>query len=109
MPTINRIPKKKRQYTPKKLDMGKFYNAYKNIRDCYVKEHPLCQDCLNPDIVNENGEFGMYVRAVDEVHHIKPILQGKTDEEKMELATDYDNLVGLCEFHHHLRHNEGRL
>ena len=51
----------------------------------------------------------MYVHAVDEVHHIKPILQGKTDEEKMELATDYDNLVGLCEFHHHLRHNEGRL
>ena len=108
MPTLNK-PTKKRTYGKYKKEIGKFYNKYRNIRDIYLKEHPLCEDCLNPNIINEDGRICSIVTPVNEVHHIKPILSGKDDDEKLDIATDYSNLVGLCEFHHHLRHNKGRL
>lgn len=98
MPTIARIQKKKVEYKPK-TKPTKAYNAYRDLRKAYIMEHPLCEDCL------KEGK----ITAVQEVHHIKPILSGKDELEQLALATDPNNLISLCEYHHHLRHKKSNL
>lgn len=93
MPTIVK-PKKQHSYKPKEKNLRKCYNSYRNIRDAYIIEHPLCEMCL------EEGK----TTPVSEVHHKTPILTGKDDLEMLNLATDPDNLIGLCQYHHHLIH-----
>ena len=66
------------------------------MRDGYIIDHPLCEDCL---------ERGMVV-AVEEVHHIIPFMSGVDDAEKMALAVDPKNLVSLCHDCHLKRHGK---
>lgn len=76
---------------------NKYYQnkRYKNLRDWYMREHPLCQDCLF---------HGRSVPA-EELHHIRPISTGKTEEERMQLLLDYEhNWVALCSECHDKRH-----
>ena len=40
------------------------------------------------------------------IHHIKEVESGNTEEESIALCYDFDNLVSLCEYHHHKLHNE---
>ena len=73
-----------RGYSP-----GKRYGrAWKRIRDRYVRKHPLCEQCLKE---------GRYV-AAEEVHHIVPLSEGGSNEEK--------NLMGLCRSCHEKIHRE---
>ena len=62
--------------------------AWKRIRDRYVRQHPLCERCL---------EEGRYV-PVEEVHHIIPVNKGGTSTE--------DNLMSLCRSCHNKIHIE---
>ncbi|MCC8073684.1 MAG: HNH endonuclease [Clostridiales bacterium] len=58
---------------------GKRYGRnWHKIRKAYVNAHPLCERC---------AENGRYVK-VEEVHHIKPLADGGTNEES--------NLMSLC-------------
>ena len=58
---------------------GKRYGRqWSAIRRMYVQAHPLCERCL---------KAGRYVK-VEEVHHIKPLADGGTNDES--------NLIGLC-------------
>jgi 5-methylcytosine-specific restriction protein A len=52
--------------------------TWRKVRDCYRAAHPLCERCL---------DWGR-VTQTQEVHHIKPLAQGGTN--------DYDNLRALC-------------
>ncbi len=52
------------------------------VRAAYVKEHPLCEECL------KEGR----VTLVEQVHHIKPLAQGGTH--------DWENLMSLCKACH---------
>lgn len=52
--------------------------AWKRIRDRYIKDHPLCEEC------HKRGK----VTLAAEVHHIKPLSQGGTN--------DNANLMALC-------------
>ena len=61
------------------------------VRDQYVREHPLCEDCL------EEGR----TTAVEHVHHVKKV---KTHPE---LRLDTTNLRSLCEMHHNRRTARG--
>lgn len=70
------------------------YKSYKKQRDWYMGLHPLCIDCLFE---------GKSVPAT-ELHHIRPISYGKTEEERMTLLMDPNNWAPLCEHHHDLRH-----
>ena len=70
-------------------DINKKYGrAWKRIRDRYVKEHPLCEMCL------QNGRL----TPVEEVHHIKPLSQGGTHSN--------DNLMSLCQSCHTKIHHD---
>ena len=67
-------------------DSNKRYGRrWRNIRDLYVRAHPLCEDCLKE---------GKHV-PVYEVHHIVPLSLGGTN--------DTDNLISLCHSCHEKR------
>ena len=107
MPTINK-PKKKSTYQKhgRSLIASAIYRTqeWQRLRTWKVCENPLCEDCINPSIINENGEKGECITPTEEVHHITPILTA-TDELRMkELAYNPTNLVSLCKFHHRERH-----
>ena len=56
----------------------RYGRAWKRIRDRYVSQHPLCEQCLEHGIL----------RPVEEVHHKIPLAEGGTHEES--------NLISLC-------------
>ena len=90
MPTINknRISHKELPYKHENNVSGKYYNTkqWKNLRNYYIRRNPLCEICLSKGIV----------KPANEVHHIRPFLSGRTDEERWQLLTDEDNLQSLC-------------
>lgn len=91
MPQINKIERKKKSQTPRKeTDMRKLrQKAYQNtewrkLREVYMHEHPLCDECLKK---------GKVTPATD-VHHKKSPFKG--GEVNYNLLLDYDNLESVC-------------
>ena len=68
----NRDPATKRRYG----------RAWKRIRDKYVSDHPLCEQCLKQE----------RLVATEEVHHLLPLSEGGTHAR--------DNLIALCKSCH---------
>ena len=64
----------------------RYGRSWKRIRDRYISEHPLCEDCLSR---------GIY-RPAEEVHHKLPLADGGTHEK--------NNLVSLCRSCHMKAH-----
>ena len=56
----------------------RYGRSWKRIRDRYIAAYPLCEQC------QKNGR----ITPAEEVHHIKPLSQGGTN--------DVDNLMSLC-------------
>ncbi len=56
----------------------RYGRTWKRIRDRYFAAHPLCEQC------EKHGR----ITPAEEVHHIKPLSQGGTN--------DYANLMALC-------------
>lgn len=56
----------------------RYGRTWKRIRDRYIATHPLCQQC------EKHGQ----IKPAEEVHHIKPLSQGGTN--------DVSNLMALC-------------
>jgi len=104
MPLINRkVNNTKPVQWKKDEDGAKYYNSkyWKNLRNAFIREHPLCYDCAL------EGKS----TPAEEVHHKIAWSTGKTEDEKWNLLLDPDNLVSLCIKHHHERHkimNRGR-
>lgn len=110
MPTINR-GKKVNNYVKhdKAKDIYKYvYNTtrWKKLREAYLMQHPLCEMCEDKNIVNEDGKKECRINEATEVHHITPISNANTELEMKELGYNPNNLMALCEFHHHQLHNE---
>lgn len=102
MPTIQKPEKKKRYSDNKDTDMRKLRKqAYQNttwrkLRDTYMKEHPICADCL------AKGK----ITPAEDIHHAKsPFRNGEVN---WGLLLDPDNLVSLCKQCHAERHNTER-
>jgi len=77
---------------------NKYYQnkKYKKLRDWYMRENPLCVDCL----------FNGRSVPATELHHIRPISTGATEEERMQLLMDWQhNFAPLCSECHDKRHN----
>jgi 5-methylcytosine-specific restriction protein A len=70
------------------VEMKKYGRAWKRIRDRYIREHPLCERCL------EEGR----VTIAEEVHHILPLSRGGTSSP--------DNLMSLCRSCHNKIHHD---
>jgi 5-methylcytosine-specific restriction protein A len=102
MPTINlKLKEKKtktneRNQTDARKVRQKAYNNtnWRKLRDTYLKEHAVCQDCI------AKGR----VTPAQDVHHIKSPF--KNGEVNYNLLLDYTNLVSLCKECHAERHNK---
>ena len=98
MPTINKPKKPKTggEKHDKNKEIARIYNSTKwqKLRNGYLMQHPLCEECLKADVT----------KPATEVHHIRPISTGKDELQMKELAYNPDNLMSLCAFHHHLIH-----
>lgn len=99
MPTINK-PQKKTSVKKNDTDMRKLrQTAYRNtqwrkMRDTYMKEHPICEECLKVGKVT----------AAEDVHHKRsPFRNGEIN---WGLLLDYDNLESVCKECHARIHNE---
>lgn len=66
----------------------KYGRSWREVRERYVAAHPLCERCL------QDGRL----TPVEEVHHIKPVSQGGTN--------DPSNLMSLCQSCHTKIHFE---
>lgn len=97
MPTINKLPKRPKQernQTDMRALRASCYNntAWRKMRDTYLHEHPLCEDCLAK---------GKVTPATD-IHHIKSPF--KNGEVNWGLLLNYENLAALCKECHGNRH-----
>ena len=98
MPWIVKQKKKKTSSVRNETDMRKLraeaYNntAWRKMRDTYLHEHPLCEDCLAK---------GKVTPATD-IHHIKSPF--KNGEVSWGLLLNYENLAALCKECHGNRH-----
>lgn len=101
MPTLNLQKKTKKEINQRNENTAsremrrKAYNnrEWRKLRDTYIKEHPLCEDCLDK---------GKVVPAED-VHHISsPFSTGEINYGKL---LDGNNLKALCKECHAARHN----
>ena len=81
MPSINKGKKRQKNalYKAKKNETNKVIASiyatqqWRKLRLYYIQTHPLCQDCLDENIRNEDGNFGSILTPSTEVHHIVPI------------------------------------
>lgn len=90
MPTLAKPPKKKKYPNHKSENStlrDTIYHSMKwrNLRNSYIKKHPLCEICLAK---------GKIVPAED-VHH-NYSFQNYQGDEMIEAAYDPNNLVSLC-------------
>lgn len=99
MPTLKKnTPTKKstnRQPTDMRRLRQKAYQSseWKKLRDIYMKEHPVCEECLAK---------GKITPAVDIHHKESPF---KNNEVNKSLLLDYNNLQALCKECHGDIHN----
>ena len=93
----NQQKKKNRIQEPVSISQ-KIYNSkqWKQLRNAYIKEFPLCQSCL---------EKGKIVPA-EQIHHRVEFLKGTTQAEIEALAYDWDNLMSLCKECHLEKHGK---
>lgn len=91
MPYLNKPPKREKKSTyHSNTDMRKLrqqaYNTtqWRQTRETYLKQHPLCEECLN------KGK----VTPASSVHHIDSPF--KTGEINYHLLLDFDNLMAIC-------------
>lgn len=101
MPMINLKPIKEKTIEYKHTDnSAEFYNslAWHRLRKYYYNLHPICESCLQHEVVRE----------ATEIHHKVPFLSGKTIEDKWRLFLDEHNLMSLCSSCHDKLHLKGK-
>lgn len=107
MAWINKPEKKKKDNSDRKKLRMKMYNDayYRAVKDKYMMSHPLCEDCMNIQIENEDGTKKEKITAAVDLHHLKsPFAFGINEEERYSRLIDESNFIALCKFHHSQRH-----
>lgn len=66
------------------------------IRKRKISECPICEECK---------KRGIYM-PTEEIHHIKPVEDARTEEEMERRMFDYYNLKALCRDCHHEAHRQ---
>lgn len=90
MPRINKIQKKPKSTSHNNTDMRelrrKVYatTAWKKLRLSYMKEHPICEECL------KKGK----VTPAEDIHHKRSFVQ--RGQINWDLAYDDKNLMAVC-------------
>lgn len=99
MPTIN----KKKNNHPSSSNYAKIQlrkklyqnTTYRRIRDWYMMEHPLCEECLKEDKLTP---------SCDCHHKMSPFVDGLSYEERIRRLCDENNFLSLCRQHHEEAH-----
>lgn len=84
------------------LNRQKRQNSYqtkqwRDLRNLYLIQHPLCEKCL------EEGK----VTETQDIHHkLSPFESGISEAEKQRRLLDWNNLQALCKECHSLTHIE---
>jgi 5-methylcytosine-specific restriction protein A len=97
MPTINRTPiREKNVEYQHEENSAPYYNSrsWRYLRKFYYDTHPLCEECLKHNVI----------RPAEEIHHKRPFLTGKSEEERWSLLLDTNNLYALCRSCHDKLH-----
>ena len=94
----NRRTTKKAINTVNRIDYSVYYRSHvwHDLRNSYIREHPLCEECLSNGII----------KPAEEVHHLIPFSQGANAEERWNLFLDADNLQSLCHTCHKEKHKK---
>lgn len=89
--TVPFTPKPK---TAKQEERAKWYakTEWRKLRKIKLQQDPVCEVC---------GE-----QIATQVHHKVSFMKGTTDEEKLSLLLDYDNLQSICPTCHQHIHNK---
>ena len=74
--------RKYNRYERDKAVVKKYDGRYRKLRNLYIAQHPLCEECL---------KHGRRTPA-EEVHHIKPVKWGGEHS--------FDNFMALCQACH---------
>lgn len=108
------VPKLRNQRKPHRppsiarKERQRFYNTstWHELRKLKLEEQcGLCQDCLDPKTINEDGTYGERLTQATDVHHLMSFAEkGLSEEERQRRFCDMGNLVCLCRWHHLLRH-----
>lgn len=107
MATINKhiIKPKKVEWKREEIDSTNYYGsvAWQRLRNIYIREHPVCEECL------KHG----HVTDAEEVHHLLPYMSEKTEEARWNTFLNPKNLRALCKschyaYHYKMRHNRLR-
>ena len=100
MPSIQLLKNQKKTYSATtKTEMQKLrataYNntTWKKLREVYMHEHPLCEECLKKSKVT----------PAEDVHHIRSPFTG--GDINYSLLLDDKNLEAVCKKCHQLIHN----
>lgn len=100
MPTIQLLKNQKKTYSATtKTEMQKLrataYNntTWRKLREVYMHEHPLCEECL------KKGK----VTPAEDIHHIRSPFTG--GDINYSLLLDDNNLEAVCKKCHQLIHN----
>lgn len=92
MPRINRkginTKVKQSKISTNKSSYAKYYNSqiWKNLRESYYKEHPICEVC----------EAHGRINPTEHIHHIQNFMLGRTEEQKWKLLGDPHNCLACC-------------
>ena len=103
MPTINKIPRKPKSTNHTDTDMRKLRQSaytstqWRKVRDTYLKNHPVCEECLKEGKVNA----GTLDEPLHVHHRSSPFTGGKIN---YELLLDDNNLETICPYHHAMEH-----
>ena len=75
---------------------AKYYDSkqWKDLRESYKLQHPLCECCLSNGIVT----------PMEEVHHKKRFMSGVNEEAKWSLLLNPNNVISLCKECHNIAH-----
>lgn len=98
-PTINKLPKKPkkvRKATDAKKLRAEAYNSqkWKKLRETYLKNNPLCEECLKK---------GKVTPATSVHHKVSPFKNGEIN---YNLLLDYNNLESVDHECHAAIHNK---
>lgn len=96
MPTINKNSTRNRPIRWSTDNSAKYYGskAWKDLRNAYITQHPLCENCL----------LEGRATAAEEVHHRVPWLWFNDELDRFKALTCPNFLMSLCSKCHHEIH-----
>lgn len=105
MPTIPKLKRKRRTYFTKEKNKLYSNRKYQELRTLKLKETPWCELCYKE--YKEGKRNLADIQLAQEVHHVKQLTdKGITKEEQLSRLLDYNNLMSLCTYHHHIIHGD---